>query len=127
VFDDRDDFRADALSFLADGLARGCRVRYVAAGDVEALRAEVAPLAGLPQADRPGAVEVESVTDTYGVSPATTAVDATGQVAAYAVVTQAAVADGFTGLRVAADSPSSCARPSSSTPSPATSTASTGS
>ena len=31
VFDDDDDFRAAAVEFLADGLARGCRVRYIAA------------------------------------------------------------------------------------------------
>ena len=33
VFDDHADFRAAAVEFLADGLARGRRVRYIAAGD----------------------------------------------------------------------------------------------
>ena len=65
VFDDHADFRAAAVEFLADGLARGCRVRYIAAGDEETLRAELAPLERLPEAQRPGAVEVLSVSGTY--------------------------------------------------------------
>jgi anti-anti-sigma regulatory factor len=101
VFDDHADFRAAAVEFLADGLARGCRVRYIAAGDEETLRAELAPLERLEQARRPGAVEVLPVSVTYAGTER--CVDARTQVELYDADTRSAVADGFTGLRVAAD------------------------
>ena len=101
VFDDHADFRAAAVEFLADGLARGLRVRYVAAGDEETLRAELAPLKRLEEARRPGAVEVLPVSGDY--SGGERWVDARTQVKVYAADTRTAVADGFTGLRVAAD------------------------
>jgi DcmR-like sensory protein len=65
VFDDHADFRAAAVEFLADGLARGLRVRYIAAGDEQSLRAELAPLERLEEARRPGAVEVLPASGTY--------------------------------------------------------------
>jgi len=99
VFDDPADFRAQAVGFLADGLARGCRVRYLGEGDVDTLRADLAPL--LQRAHRPGAVEVLSMASMHTASRG---VDAATQVATYAADTQAALADGFAGLRVAADS-----------------------
>jgi len=99
VFDDPADFRAQAVEFLADGLARGCRVRYLGEGDVDTLRAEVAPL--LQRAHRPGAAQVLSMA---GMHTASRGVDAATHVAMYAADTQAALADGFAGLRVAADS-----------------------
>ena len=101
VFDDHADFRAAAVEYLADGLARGLRVRYIAAGDEESLRAELAPLERLEEARRPGVVEVLPVSGSYAGSAR--CVDARTQVELYADDTRTAVADGFTGLRVAAD------------------------
>jgi hypothetical protein len=101
VFDDHADFRAAAVDFLADGLARGRRVRYIAADDEESLRAQLAPLDVLPEAHRPGAVEVLAVSGTYAGTDG--CVDARTQVEVYATDTRTALADGFTGLRVAAD------------------------
>jgi anti-anti-sigma regulatory factor len=101
VFDDHADFRAAAVKYLADGLARGLRVRYIAAGDEQTLRAELAPLERLEEAHRPGAVEVLPVSGTY--AGADRCVDARAQVEVYASATRAALADGFAGLRVAAD------------------------
>jgi hypothetical protein len=100
VFDDPADFRTHAVAFLTDGLVRGHRVRYIGQGDVDTLRAHLAPLDRLPQARRPGAVEVRCLV------PTTACVDVAGLVATYAADTDAALADGFTGLRVAADSTS---------------------
>jgi hypothetical protein len=99
VFDDPADFRAHAVEFLADGLGRGCRVRYVAPGDVDMLRAHVAPL--LHRAYRLDAVEVLSLADPQ---PATACVDAADLIATYTAATDAALGDGFAGFRVAADS-----------------------
>lgn len=101
VFDDHADFRAAAVEFLTDGLARGRRVRYIAAGDEASLRADLAPLELRPEARRPGAIEVLAVSGTYAGTERR--VDARTQVGVYAADTRTALADGFTGLRVAAD------------------------
>lgn len=101
VFDDHAEFRAAAVEFLTDGLARGARVRYVAPADEATLRADLAPLMGMPQAHRPGAVEVLSVAGSYAGPEA--CVDAQTQVGVYTADTRAALADGFAGFRVAAD------------------------
>lgn len=101
VFDDHADFRAAAVEFLADGLARGLRVRYIAPPDEAALRADLAPLTALPQAHRSGAVEVMSVGGTYAGPEA--CVDVRTQVDSYTADTRAALADGFAGFRVAAE------------------------
>jgi MEDS: MEthanogen/methylotroph, DcmR Sensory domain len=101
VFDDDADFRAHAVDFLADGLERGYRVRYVAEGDEASLRADVAALERLPESRRPGAIDVQSVGGAYQRS--TAIVDIAAQVAISAAATTAALADGFAGFRVAAD------------------------
>ncbi len=101
VFDDHAEFRAAAVDFLADGLASGARVRYVAPAAEDTLRAELEPLMRMPQAARPGAVEILSVASSYAGLDA--CVDAQTQVEAYAADTRAALADGFTGFRVAAE------------------------
>jgi anti-anti-sigma regulatory factor len=104
VFDDHADFRAEAAAFLADGLVQGHRVRYVAEGGVQELRSHLAPLFALPQAHRPGAVQVVSVGGAYATS--TAVVDVAAQVGICAASTESALADGFTGFRAAADSTS---------------------
>ena len=101
VVEDRSAFRSAAVAFLADGLARGLRVRYVAEGDADALWADLAPLMRLPQARRPGAVEVSTVRHAYESVAAVVDVDA--QVRSWAADTAAALADGFAGYRAAAD------------------------
>ena len=100
VYDDPATFATKAKAFLADGLAQGLQVRYVAAGSSdetadlrEWLLGELAP-------DRADAVQVQSVRDTYGLGHV---VSGDEQVAAYADATSAALAAGFAGLRVAAD------------------------
>jgi anti-anti-sigma regulatory factor len=97
VYDDAATFHACALAFLADGLARGNRVRFVGSGDVSAMREQ---LERLPHRG-PNAVETSSVEQSYGAR--TAPVDGPATVATYAAVGRQALADGFTGLRVAAD------------------------
>ena len=101
VFDDHAEFRAAAVEFLADGLARGARVRYVAPAGEATLWADLAPLMRMPQARRPGAVEVLSVAGTYAGTEA--CVDAQTVVDGYTADAEAALADGFAGFRVAAE------------------------
>lgn len=97
AFDDRAEFRRQAAGFLREGLGLGERVLYVADAPGSEL-AEVA--AGLGAGARPGAVEVVAVRSMYGADEV---VDPAAQVRTYAEATDAALADGFTGLRVAAE------------------------
>lgn len=91
-FEDVASFRSQALSFLLDGLEQGQRVWYVGPAD-DGVHA------ALPEAAR-AAVEVVPFGTRY---PVGAVVDPEVQVRAYAAATDAAVAAGFTGLRVATD------------------------
>lgn len=86
------DFRRRAHAFLAEGLALGHRVLCVASDEAADL------IEDLPVGD--DAVRFASVEATYQPGMV---VDPQIQVDTYTRLTQQAVADGFTGLRVAAD------------------------
>lgn len=88
------------LEFLADGLSLGQQVCYIAAGDVRKLWDDLRGLDGLDVGVAAGAVQVQSLDNVY---PDGQAVDKHAQVKEYAQRTDRACADGFTGLRVAAD------------------------
>jgi hypothetical protein len=92
AFDDAETFRAQAVTFLAEGLADGQRAWFV--GDPDPLL-----LAALPTAPE-GALEVVKTSSTYAAGAE---VDPDSQVRTYARATEQALADGFTGLRVATD------------------------
>ncbi|MFI9012111.1 MEDS domain-containing protein [Actinosynnema sp. NPDC053489] len=98
-FERRAEFEERAREYLRAGLAAGERVLYVAPGDP----AELADRLRLPEPGvdvRPDAVQVASLSATYRFD---TVIDPRQQVLAYAEATEAALAAGFTGLRVAAD------------------------
>lgn len=99
-YDDRDDFLARVREFLGEGLALGLRVRYLGPGAVDALVADLDGIGGIDEALRTGAAEVASLDATY---PADAVVEPDAQVRSYAEATEAALAAGFAGLRVAAD------------------------
>jgi hypothetical protein len=96
-------FTVPARDFLAEGLAAGERVLYVAPGDEASLTARLRADGRFGDGFRRGAVRVSSVDSTY---PTGTVVDPAGQVGLYATATAEALAAGFTGLRVAADATS---------------------
>ncbi|KXK59314.1 hypothetical protein AWW66_24895 [Micromonospora rosaria] len=98
--DDPAAFDSRAREFVDEGLAAGERVWYVTAGDPTGRAAPRRPLAGLPADAPPGAVQVVALAQTYRRGPR---VDPSAQVDAYASVTEAALAAGYTGLRVVAD------------------------
>ena len=85
------EFAALARPFLAEGAARGERLMYVADNPDPAA---VAGLAG------PHVLQVASIAEVYGSSGI---VDAPGQRAAFAAALADALAEGYSGLRVAAD------------------------
>ncbi|MFJ7219200.1 MEDS domain-containing protein [Amycolatopsis sp. NPDC098790] len=99
----RAEFVARARDFLAAGLAAGEQVLYVAPGDEASLIAQLRETGQFDAGLRRGAVRVSSVDSTYTTG---TVVDPAGQVRLYAAATEAALAAGFTGLRVAADATS---------------------
>jgi anti-anti-sigma factor len=93
--------RADAASaWLADGLRLGQRSLYVADAPPAGLLADLAAVPGLPAAVESGALIVMSSSAVYDLSAP---IDATAQLALYAAVVDQAVADGYRGVRVAAD------------------------
>ncbi|SFK37390.1 MEDS domain-containing protein [Geodermatophilus ruber] len=100
MYDDVGKFRRRLTAFFAAGLRAGCRVTYVGLGGAEGSRAD---LVGLPDLDRrlaDGSVRILSLQDVYGDAHT---VDPDRVVGLYAAATEQALADGFRGLRVAAD------------------------
>ncbi len=94
------EYHRRAAAFLADGLREGLRVAYTATHGMEAARAELADLDDVDRLVAGGAVQILPVQEVYGPGGP---VDPERVVAAYAAATEAALADGFRGLRVSAD------------------------
>ncbi|MFC6090412.1 MEDS domain-containing protein [Saccharothrix lopnurensis] len=99
-YDDPAEFRRRVVEFLADGLVLGQQCWYVSEGSTDELLSHVA---GLGEALSSGALRVVSIDDTYGGGGAVTPAQ---QVATYAAATEAALAAGYSGLRVAAEATS---------------------
>ena len=94
------EFLAHVREFLADGLANGYRVRYAAPGDPNALADDLRSIDGIDEALACGVAQVASLDAQYQCKAP---IDPVAQVHAYAEATEEALADGFAGLRVAAD------------------------
>ena len=94
VFSGQAEFDALAGPFLAEGADRGERLIYVAADPGPAVAARLRGALG------PDAVQVASITEVYGASGI---VDAAAQRATFAAALADAVAEGYSGIRVAAD------------------------
>jgi hypothetical protein len=96
VFDSPGDYLPVVARFLADGLARGQRVVFFADG---ARAGDLDGVDGFAAARAAGAAQVRDLAAYGGAGP----VDPDAQVRAYAAMTEQAIADGFAGLRVAAN------------------------
>ena len=94
VFSGQAEFDALAEPFLAEGAARGERLMYIAADPGPAA------VAGLRNALGADAVRVTSIAEVYGASGI---VDAAAQRATFAAALADARANGYSGIRVAAD------------------------
>ena len=102
VFDEREHFTAAATTFLGEGLALGQHVLYAGDSTDASMRRDVNGLGDVDGLVSRGAVRLVSIEQTYpqgGWTPA-------GQAALYTAATEAALAGGFTGFRVAADATS---------------------
>lgn len=100
--DGDDEFRDRALDFLAEGIALGQQVMYVGPGCVEELAEVLRPLGG-DRLVQGGAARVLSLPDVYGSG---TPVSPEAQLAGYVQASDAAIAAGYHGLRVAAEATS---------------------
>ena len=94
VFSGQAEFDALAGPFLAEGADRGERLIYIAADPGPAVAARLRGALG------PNAVQVASIAEVYGASGI---VDAAAQRATFAAALADAVAEGYSGIRVAAD------------------------
>lgn len=99
AFDQDDEFTKASLEYLTDGLRAGQRLAYVGDETVAEQRERLAPLGDVGAMIDTGALQLFELTDLYAVGEP---VDADTQLATYIAATDAALADGYTGLRVAA-------------------------
>lgn len=109
IVTDPRELRPRVLEFLGEGLERRQRVAYVGRRPVDELLADLAQLDGLDDLLAAGALRVRSTSAVY--EAAGVPVDPDAQVTHYASETTAALRDGFTGLRVAADATSQVRTP----------------
>jgi anti-anti-sigma regulatory factor len=98
-FDDRQEFVDAALEFLTDGLRHGQRLAYIGSESVDEQRERLDPLGDVGGMVDSGALLLFELSDLYRVGEP---VDPGEQLAIYSGAADAALADGFTGLRVAA-------------------------
>ncbi|MEV5297610.1 MEDS domain-containing protein [Amycolatopsis methanolica] len=96
-YEDPAEFRSRVREFLAEGLALGQRVCYAGTGPVPRLMADLDGIVDGDEASRRGALRVLSLDDLGALG------DPHVRLRTYAKATEAALADGYRGLRVAAD------------------------
>jgi anti-anti-sigma regulatory factor len=99
AFDDRQEFTDVALEFLTDGLRLGQRLAHIGSEPVDEQRERLDPLGDVGGLIDTGALQLFELGDLYRIGEP---VDAEAQVGAYLGATEAALADGYSGLRVAA-------------------------
>jgi anti-anti-sigma factor len=100
VFDDDVALRDAVVEFVADGIDRNERVVYVGSAPADELLADLADLDGVESLVAAGALSTRSVSTLYRPGDR---FDRRRQLAVYREATEAALGDGFTGFRVAAD------------------------
>ena len=108
LFDDESEVRAASVEFLRDGRRLGQRLIYAGNAGEEELREDIAGLPGLDRLLVDGSLELVSLPELYPVGEP---IDPEAQVATYAAATEEALADGYTGLRVAAEATSLATEP----------------
>ncbi len=97
------EFRARAGEYASDGLAAGQWVEYAGDGSREELRAELTELSaasGCPNVARAGASPLHEL---FAFAPGGDVVDPDGSIANVTAATEAALAAGYSGLRLVVD------------------------
>lgn len=98
-FDREEEFAAAAIEFLEDGLRFGQRIAYVGSEPVADQRERLAPLGEVGRMVDSGMLLLFELEHLYRVGEP---VDVEEQLAIYSAAADAALAEGYTGLRVAA-------------------------
>jgi anti-anti-sigma regulatory factor len=98
-FDNRQEFTDAVLEFLTDGLRRGQRLAYVGSEPVAEQRERLDPIGEAAGLIDSGALQLFELSDLYRVGEP---IDTDAQLAAYLAAADAALAEGYSGLRVAA-------------------------
>lgn len=99
-FDEPQEFADASLEFFADGLRTGQRLVFVGSEPVAEQRGRLQELGDVGQLIDGGALQLFELRDLYRPGEP---IDVDLQVKTYTAATDAALADGFTGLRVAAE------------------------
>ncbi len=99
AFDEADEFTGAALEFLTDGLRAGQRIAYVGRESVDEQRERLDPLGDVGSMVDAGKLQFLRLDDVFSLGEP---IDCETHLALYAAATDAALADGYTGLRVAA-------------------------
>lgn len=99
AFDQREEFLDAAIDFLADGLHLRQRIAYVGSEPVAVQREQLGSLGDVDAMVGAGTLQLFELGDLYRVGEP---IDIETQLAIYDSATDAALADGYTGLRVAA-------------------------
>lgn len=99
AFEQDQEFTDAALEYLTDGMRARQRIAYVGSEPIDEQRERLAPLGDVGAMIDKGALQLFELPDLYEVGEP---VDEQVQLATYAAATDAALADGYTGLRVAA-------------------------
>ncbi len=100
AFDGPGDFQGAAVRFLADGRRLGQRLIYVGDGTEEKLHGDLDGLDDITPMIDAGALQIVPLAGAY--SPGEP-IEPVAQLAKYAAATDRALADGYSGLRVAAE------------------------
>jgi hypothetical protein len=99
-FDRLEEFVEAAIEFLDDGLRHGQRLAYVGSEPIEEQRERLAPLGDVGRMTDSGMLQLFELGHLYRVGEP---VDPEAQMAIYLGATEAAQAEGYSGLRVAAE------------------------
>jgi anti-anti-sigma regulatory factor len=99
-YDDGGELRREIVGYLRDGRRLGQRLMYVGSSPEEQLRRDLEELGDADRLLADGALQVASLAGVYEVGEP---LDAQAQLATYAEATDAAVREGYAGLRVAAE------------------------
>jgi ABC-type transporter Mla MlaB component len=99
TYEDEAEFTDAALEFLDDGLRIGQRIAFVGSDPIADQRERLDPLGDVGGLIDAGALQLFTLPDLYKPGEP---IDPDAQVGIYVAATDAALADGYTGLRVAA-------------------------
>lgn len=100
AFSEAADFHARAAEFLADGLRLGLKLLYMGSGPVDELARHLHGLDGLDALLASGRLVLSSLDEEYAAGAC---VDPPAQVAHFGRLADEAVAEGYAGMRAAAD------------------------